>query len=484
MKLFAENTMKKEKANFSGMGMNAVEGDSSEMQVEGKIPNDLMGTLYRLGPGIFERAQESKRNLLDGDGFMQSFQIGETKANYKSRFVKTKKYLEEERNGKFIYNTWTTNAKSHPLFSNPFKMMLSQAGIAPVVKGDQLYAFDDIGQPYILDPKSLQTLGESNIADYQMPNINAHTITDGQSGDWMIFGHEYGRSIKIHLSIFDRHGQKKLSTSIQTPRLTYMHDFFSTENFVIFNLCAATVAPLGFLIGARSFTQSWRWSPEKGNLLVVVDKRNPNEPVFIECEARWMWHGLNAYEENGNIIAEYCGYDDLAHFIGSDPQFEAVMKGNLGGNFAPGNLRRYTIDPKKKTVKDDLLFSGNFDFPSVNPIYKTRKSRIGYFSESDGREIVFNQISQIDLQSGKKSTYSFPKDHYNGEAIFAPIAGAQYQLSQGSEQGYLLSLVYDGIKDSSYLAILRSDRVDEGPVAKVHLPHRSPISFHGFWNQK
>ena len=44
-------------------------------QVEGQLPKELNGTLYRNGPGLFERNGLRKRTILDGDGMIQQFRF-------------------------------------------------------------------------------------------------------------------------------------------------------------------------------------------------------------------------------------------------------------------------------------------------------------------------------------------------------------------------------------------------------------------------
>src|SRR6516164_8598404 len=41
--------------------------------IEGDVPAALRGTLYRNGPGLFERRGFRKSTLLDGDGMIRAF---------------------------------------------------------------------------------------------------------------------------------------------------------------------------------------------------------------------------------------------------------------------------------------------------------------------------------------------------------------------------------------------------------------------------
>ena len=47
--------------------------------------------------------------------------------------------------------------------------------------------------------------------------------------------------------------------------------------------------------------------------------------------------------------------------------------------------------------------------------------------------------------------------------------------------GHVLSLVYDGRQDASYVAVIDAERPEEGPVARLWFDHPIPFLFHGSW---
>jgi carotenoid cleavage dioxygenase-like enzyme len=47
------------------------------------------------------------------------------------------------------------------------------------------------------------------------------------------------------------------------------------------------------------------------------------------------------------------------------------------------------------------------------------------------------------------------------------------------DDGFLLTVVYDGPNDASDLVILDAANVDAEPLAVAHLEHRIPMGFHG-----
>lgn len=51
------------------------------------------------------------------------------------------------------------------------------------------------------------------------------------------------------------------------------------------------------------------------------------------------------------------------------------------------------------------------------------------------------------------------------------------------DEGWLVGLVIDAVADTTDLVIIDARRFEDAPVARVHLPHRVPLGFHGNWHQ-
>ena len=93
------------------------------------------------GPGLFDRGGKRKRNLLDGDGMVQAFRFHDRGVRYQNRFVRTVKFVNEEKAGRFIYPSWSTQAPGG--FIGNFwcaGRLKSQAGITVFPWQGKLYA--------------------------------------------------------------------------------------------------------------------------------------------------------------------------------------------------------------------------------------------------------------------------------------------------------------------------------------------------------
>ncbi len=452
-----------------------------EARVEGRIPDGLRGVLYRNGPGLFERDGLRKRSILDGDGMIQAFRIGDDGVRYQNRYTRTEKFVEEEEDGAFRYATWTTQAPGG-MFSNLFaRRMANQAGVSTALKHGNLYAFDESSEPHELDPATLETRGLSTLGtDEDAAVFSAHSKTDGRNGEWLHFGLGYGRDIDLHLNHFHADGRLRSHRTVKLPRYCYLHDYFATERHLVFNVHPAEISIFRFLFGRSSLVGAMDWRPELGNLVMIVPREGDAEPILIETEASWMWHTLNAYERGGEIVADFVGYDGAEDFLGDDPWFMAVMEGRRGKASA-SSLRRYVIDPAARTLRQEVIASGTCEFPIVNPAHACHPHRYGYVVRNHEPGPFPHQVARVDTQTGASDVFDFGEAAFCGEPIFARAPGASYEAGSTDEPGWLLTQVYDSRTRKSFLAILDAEHVADGPVAIAHLRHHVPLSFHGWW---
>lgn len=453
-----------------------------DVKVDGKIPSALRGTLYRNGPGLFQRAGVRKRCILDGDGMLQAFKIFDGRVHFQNKFVRTEKYVEESAAGKFIYATWSTQAPGGVMANFLGGRVKSQAGITAVVRNEELYAFDEFQQPYRLDPDTLETKGYARLGILeQFKFFSAHSKIDRKTGEWLFFGLEFGRSLTLHIIIFDKNNRLKRHQRIKLSRNVYVHDFFVSDRYIIVNLPPVELNIVDYILGQTSILGSMSWKPEKGNLILVFDRSISAKPVQLETEASWMWHSLNAYEDSEEIIADFVGYQNPDHIIGEDPALIAIMSGRKGQYNYAGEIRRYVINFNKKKIRHEVLDKGSYEFPSINLQQMCHKYRFGYFSKKQEKEIFFTGLARIDMNNLRSQSYDFGPGKFCSEPVFVPVPNYRYSPWTDKEPGWLLTEVYDGGKQKTFLAIFRADRISDGPLARAYLNHAIPLGFHGFW---
>ena len=463
-------------------------------KIEGNLPKDIEGFLYRNGPGIFDRDGKSKNTMLEGDGMIQSFQFKKGKVRYRNKFVRTKKFQEEEKAGKFLYSTWTTLDKK---FGSPASG-ITQAGVTVVSRNGNLYAFDEYAPPYSIHPKSLKTIKQEPLHKEHVP-YQAHTKIDPINNDWISFGFEImPRNYLLHLTVLDKKNKLKKYISYELEKNYYMHDFHVTENYIILDVQPAYFDFTNFFNRTAPLIAGLKWNEKESNKLYIFDRKTNNmKPTIIDLEnTHFAWHHANAYEEKGEIILDTCSHKNPYHFIKEGSMMNNLMankkKDPTVSNFTDlyvqkNDYQRLIINLKNKKVKKEVIFGKyNIDFPVINMhAHQTHKHRYAYVAAGLGKnEYGYPEaLLRIDTKTGKISEHFFGASNFIGEPIFVPKKGFKYNADNDSEPGYLMSIIYNGNTNKSYVAVLNAENLEDGPIAKVHLKHYSPLSFHGFWKE-
>lgn len=129
------------------------------LPVEGELPAQLSGVLFRNGPGRFERGGARYAHPFDGDGHIVRLDIGPQGVRFSNRFVRTHEFLVEEQSGRLCFRAFGTNLPGG-LPANLFRIRIKNAANTSVIwHGGRLLALWEGGPPYRLDPHTLATLG-------------------------------------------------------------------------------------------------------------------------------------------------------------------------------------------------------------------------------------------------------------------------------------------------------------------------------------
>jgi all-trans-8'-apo-beta-carotenal 15,15'-oxygenase len=385
---------------------------------------------------------------------------------FRTRFVRTKKFEAEEKAGRFLYPTWTTPAPRR--WENiPGYPSLGQAGVTAVVKDGRLHAFDEVGLPYGLDPASLETTGPLN-PDADAPakgpsDYKAHTKTDGESGDWVLIGTRGQVKQDLHVLVKDRAGRHKAQVVLPSPRgEAYFHDFFWASPYAVFLLQPALLSPLPMVLGFRSYTDSLRWTPSAGGLLVVVDTSGERAPMTLEVPAVWMWHALNACGGD-RILADFVGYD--ARIISSGPcGLPHDHAGTPRPAKAPGCCGASPSIWGQEGRDGDHRHGPFQSFPCPIPVGSDGSIAMAIAMGDITHDWYQTGLARIDARAARE-LISFGADYYVGEPIFAPDPARRRSRRDGGSR-LDLAEVLDGKWEGFLASSMRPS--GGGPVARLN----------------
>jgi all-trans-8'-apo-beta-carotenal 15,15'-oxygenase len=267
----------------------------------------------------------------------------------------------------------------------------------------------------------------------------------------------------------------------QVP-LTYMHDFFVSGSAVMMHMMPA-VPDYNLLRTGTPFGRSLKWQASQGTKLVILDRAGAAQPIVVETESRWMWHAVNAYDRGNEIVADFVGYDAPDHFIemeGQEPAWYAYMQGRSGANKNAGKLRRLTVDKSTRRAHEEILDSGNNEFPVVDRRVHCHEHRHVYFLQAPNEALWWSRVVRMDLRTGRSEGFDFGPGYYLNEPQFAADPSAPVNLAS-AEVGWLLVPVFEYATGLSSLAVFRAGALADGPIASVRLQSHDPFAFHGSW---
>lgn len=454
------------------------------IDVEGQIPKDLNGVLYRNGPAVFERGGVNKPCYVDGDGMVHGFWFNQGRLNYRNRFVRTKKWVEESKLKKFLYDTWTFKAPVDEFDSLQKPKYESQAFISAVYHHGKLFTFDESFTPYELDPETLETISPTNlgVSDSGV-SFAAHSKVHTFQNQWIHFGLKHDKNPLVYFTIFDGAGKCLNSFCEKLPRAVYVHDFFATENYIVMSLHPAFSNMKSVLSGRQSFLESLDWRSGEGNLIAVYHKSGCNKPIYLEADTRWWLHAVNAWETSDEeLVLSFVGHDSPDHILGENPMYKRVLTGNAKGPYAPGRVRQYRIDLKARIIKDDIVLDGNYEFPTLHPDRVGCESQFAFMVKGSVDKPFWNTLAQVNLATGSSQEYCFGESIYCSEPIIAP----KYRgigFGKKETEGYVMSLVYDGKNNKYSIAILKGGYIEDGPISLINIENEIPLTFHGCWRE-
>ncbi|MBM5820443.1 MAG: Apocarotenoid-15,15'-oxygenase, partial [Cyanobacteria bacterium K_DeepCast_150m_m2_101] len=229
----------------------------------GSIPAELVGTLYRNGPGRLERGGQWVHHPFDGDGMIAAVRFEHGRVLLTNRFVRTQGWLAEEQAQRFVYRgVFGTQKHGGPL-ANAFDLRLKNIANTQVVRlGDQLLALWEAAEPHALDPRTLETKGLSRLDGVLKPGeaFSAHPRFDpGHHGEprMVTFGVKAGPTSTIRLMEFATQDQPdgvRAGNLVADSRhgfkgFAFLHDFAITPSWAVFLQNAVAFNPLPFVLG-------------------------------------------------------------------------------------------------------------------------------------------------------------------------------------------------------------------------------------------
>eukprot|EP00798_Chlamydomonas_sp_ICE-L_P006099 gene6099-2697_t len=469
-------------------------------QIEGSIPEELEGTYFRNGPGLQVNHAAYERHPFDGDGCLISLAIKNGKAFFRNKYIQTPKFVEEQAAGKLLYRSaFCKGAADGSPFFNPLDLDFKSVANTGVLHwAGRVMALWEGGLPFDLDPSTLATKGETDLDGQIGRRLSGHyrITTDPETG------------VKSLITF-----AAETSHTLFVP-ITFVHDMVVTDSYYILVL-----GPLEFdmkrfvteyIWGQSSIAQCLKYTGKgntkclnytgKGSTKILLYPRpgrpgsEQRKPQRFETEPFFPFHHVNAFDVDSDatkLVIDTIGWDKVDFNISA---FDMSLDMYVGSKRP--EYRRLVVDLESGCVQHKKLTTKTMEFPTMNSAYTARRHRYSYFigvkdclvspaqllmkvdadpeiglttplSEVGPDAAKVDQFTlerrQVGPDAAKVDQYTLERRQFPGEPMFVPRKNGTAE-----DDGWIADIM-----------IFNAQRIADGPLATIHLPHTIPSSFHG-----
>jgi len=425
-----------------------------DLGVTGTLPPELDGRYLRNGPNPFDRPDPANYHWFSGSGMVHGIRLRDGRAEwYRNRWVRSTAVSEGLGEtpipGTRHANTESANTNVIGLAGRTYAII--EAGGSPVELTDELESvcFSDF--------------------DGTLPHgFTAHPKRHPGTGRLHAVNYYWARPGVVEYVTVGAAGRVERSIDIAVPGNPMVHDCSITEtNLAIYDL------PVTFNLEAAmgGAKLPYVWDPEYGARVGVMPLDGDATDVqWFETEPCFVYHPMNAHDDGDAVVLEVVRHPRM------------FDKNRLGPDDGKPTLWRWRLDRSTGTATEEQLDDLAIEFPRVDERVVGRPHRYGWGSSvsqssvDSGQDLVGDTMVRYDNHTGAVEVISFGEGRTIGEVVFVPR-----NEDSAEDDGWYLTLVHDRATDRSELAVLDAGDPTAGPIARVHLPDRIPVGFHGNW---
>ncbi|MGZ5652042.1 MAG: carotenoid oxygenase family protein, partial [Usitatibacter sp.] len=303
---------------------NTVELDATDLDViAGEIPRDLAGVYLRNTENPLFEAVAGRYHPFDGDGMLHAIHFRDGRASYRNRFVKTAGLLAEIEAGQALWAGILESPDASLREGWGARMRMKDASSTDVIvhRGEAITTFYQCGDPYRVDPRTLQTLGVSSWAQQadfpKGATISAHPKVDPRTGELLFFNYSKDTPF-MQFGIVSAEGSLERHVPVPLPGPRLPHDMAFTERFAILCDFPSFWDP-EYL--ARGIHRP-KYRPELGSRFAIVSRTGDAPIRWFTAGPTYVLHFSNAWEEGNQLVLE--GYHQGAPVPPREPGDTAI----------------------------------------------------------------------------------------------------------------------------------------------------------------
>lgn len=449
------------------LGLTALDDEITvdELPIEGEIPSWLSGNLLRTGPATWDVGSTALRHWFDGLAMLHSFTVADGTVSYANKYLDSQTYRSATKAGKLAYGQFATDPcrsifqRIQSVFSGA---STDNANVNIAQLGERFVALTESSIPVEFDQRTLDTAGVPYRAPGQITTAHPHY----ESGAMLNYAAKLGPRSSYRFYRVDESGIEVLS-SIPVRHPSYMHSFGMTENWFVLVEFPLVVEPSAMVLSGKPFIENYRWEPERGTRVTLVDRRSGEVGARYSLEPFFAFHHVNAYEDGSDVVVDLCAYPDarIIQDLYLDRIHEAMR--DDARHLQRSYLKRLRLT--ENGASSEQIGDATIELPRINGRRARQPHR--YVWGTGTRHGWIDEIVRIDTADGSSRTWHEP-GQYPGEPVFVSNPEATRE-----DDGVLLSVALDTRGGHSTLLILDAETLR--PLARAAVPHHIPHHFHG-----
>jgi all-trans-8'-apo-beta-carotenal 15,15'-oxygenase len=427
------------------------------LRVVGTVPEELRGTLYRAGPGLFESFGRAYSHPFEADGAVTAVRFGAGRVEGGVQVVQSAGLRAEAARGKSLYGS---PAPWWRRFVGGLRQDVKNTGNTAILPWQgRVFALMEAAKPTEIDPRTLATLGETTL-DVVTGGFSAHPKRIPARETTYNFGMQYGPKPALSLYALPDRGPARRLTQVPLPHNAMVHDFACTETTALFLVAPVELVLWRAILQIGGFSDFFRWDSRLDTRLIAVPLDDPDRRSTVELDPLWVWHFGNAFDDAGRVVVDMSRYSDFT-------SLDAIAAED-DGQAETGKLVRAVVDLAAGSATFEQLDDAMAEFPVVHPEFRGRRHAATWTVHDRG-------LARFDHAAGTLDVHPVPAHCLATEPVFVPRRGG------GETDGWILTLVLDAEADRSRLTVLDAAHMEREPVAEAWFDQPLPVTFHGAW---
>ncbi len=278
-----------------------LECDVADCEIEGRLPSDLNGIFYRVGPDA--QYPMNPHNIpFDGEGHVSMFRIENGRATFRSRFARNQRYKAQAAAHKILF----------PMYRNPSVDDPSVEGVSRGTANthilywrEKLLAFKEDSPPVAMNPLTLETVDDYYTFDGQLESktFTSHPKIDAVTGNLIAFGYEAKGFATDDVNVFEYtpDGKRIWSAWIKVPYIGLLHDFAVTQKHVVFYVMPLAIDHEQLKRGGIH----WSWDGTKPTYFGFMRRGGDGKDIqWVKGPTRSSTHVMGAFDHGNKIVVD------------------------------------------------------------------------------------------------------------------------------------------------------------------------------------